>query len=397
MKEAFRYSSIKGTKVKINARRITSAWEARKLGPFFQANKQLYWVSPAKRNGYAVNPYFRNYPKGSRRRSLASLLNECARPGGESKVHELARETTKELMRERLNSKRKIEWHFIDRRVSAFPLGGDILSEVEKVDTEYWVVTPFGQMFRVDLALLGRKINGVRPLLGIIEFEGSHGFNHLRCMMLKSLGCPLIAVNIKGLQKEDISRAWSYRMLTQTSLTAPEGRRGNYIYLHEMLYPVYTNIPHHIRKDHKHEFIVFAGDGIFEELIEKLRELKYAFRLGDGQVLIQEARNGLGEAGRIVGRRWREYNRRRYIRVALDVPLERKGGIYLFHLAMANLLNAQYDTLVGYKYRREATGGDRRLWHRGDGSGGRLRIIQKHMSEPLRLILNELSSSKTAR
>jgi hypothetical protein len=394
MKEAFRYSSIKGTKVKINARRITSAWEARKLGPFFQADKQLYWVSPAKRNGYAVNSYFRNYPKGSRRRSLASILDECAKSGGEGTVHELARETTKELMRERLNSKRKIEWHFIDRRVSAFPLGGDILSEVEKVDTEYRVVTPFGQMFRVDLALLGGKINGVRPLLGIVEFEGSHGFNYLRCMMLKSLGCPLIAVNIKGLQREDISKAWSYRMLTQTSLTAPEGRRGNYIYLDEMLYPVYTNIPHYIREDQKHEFIVFAEDGIFEELLEKLRELKCVFLLSDDQVLIEEVRNGLAEAGRIVGRRWREYNRRRYIRVALDVPLAKRGGIYLFHLAMANLLNAQYDTLVGYRYRRDASGGNRRLWLKDDADGRHIRIIQKHMSEPLRLILNELSSGK---
>jgi hypothetical protein len=394
MKEAFRFSSIKGTKVKINARRITSAWEARKLGPFFQADKQLYWVSPAKRNGYAVNSYFRNYPKGSRRRSLASILDECAKSGGEGTVHELARETTKELMRERLNSGRKIEWHFIDRRVSAFPLGGDILSEVGKVVTERKVVTPFGRMFRPDVALLGAKINGVRPLLGIVEFEGSHGFNYLRCMMLKSLGCPLIAVNIKGLQREDISKAWSYRMLTQTSLSAPEGRRGNYIYLHEMLYPVYTNIPHHIREDQKHEFIVFAEDGIFEELLEKLRELKCVFCLEDDQVLIQQDGDGLAEAGRIVGRRWREYNRRRYIRVALDVPLEKRGGIYLLHLAMANLLNAQYDTLVGYRYRRDAPGGDERLWLKDDGNGGHVRIIQKHMSEPLRLILNELSSGK---
>ncbi len=65
---------------------------------------------------------------------------------------------------------------------------------------------------------------------------------------------------------------------------------------------------------------------------------------------------------------------------------------------MTSLLNCYYDTLVGYKYERGLFNRDEEpKWYgtiRNGHSFERIPIIQKHVSEPIGLILKLLSDNR---
>lgn len=193
-------------------------------------------------------------------------------------------------------------------------------------------------------------------------------------------------------------------MLLSTTATHPDGRRFNFIYLHEMLYPVYLDVPLKAVHDGRHQYIVFAKEDQFDDLLRRLRKLKekLGFLAEDDSVLIQpvnvtsdQARKMCENEGSIAGHNWRDFNERRYVRVVLGRPREKRGNVYLYHLCMARLINGYYDALVGYKYassvrNEQPTEPMWRVYY--PSKGDYVALLPKQVGQPVASILAELAS-----
>ena len=168
--------------------------------------------------------------------------------------------------------------------------------------------------------------------------------------------------------------------------------------IHNSLYPIYVNIPSEIRDDDKHQFIVFCKDERFESLVSTLKRYKKALNLSESDVTIQVVKVNINEPsslkmisneGSIAGREWRQFNTNRYIRIVKKIPKDKKGNLYLFHLIMARLNNAHYETLVGYKYRQGLNNEeyDNPIW---TTTSNKIQVIPKHLSEPIKFVIEHL-------
>lgn len=240
-------------------------------------------------------------------------------------------------------------------------------------------------------------------LLGALELEFTHEFAVLKCLLCKALGFPLLSVDIAEASEADISEEWCMSALLGTTATDAKGRRPNYVYLHEILYPVFMNVPPDIYRERRHQYIVFVCDDRFDKTVRWLKDLKT--RIGiptdDLSVLIQtvnatneQTTKMLENEGSIAGKNWREYNDHRFIRVVLDRPIEKRGSVYLYHLQMARLLNGYCDALVGYKYAPTVSNDnpDEPVWKpymvtRHDY----VPLLPKQVGQPVRSIFEELS------
>jgi hypothetical protein len=193
-------------------------------------------------------------------------------------------------------------------------------------------------------------------------------------------------------------------VLSETTTSSDDQRRRNYIYVHDSLYPVYMDVPSDLNKELRHQYVIFIRDENFESLLKLLNRLRESLGIVGNEVLIQpvpckndQMLTMLKNEGSIAGHDWANYNASRYIRVTLDRPVSKSGPIYRYHLAMANLLNAYYETLVGYKYRPGLYNEDPsdpvwQTWVVEDGRVKKIPIIQKHVSEPLGSIMTILES-----
>ena len=391
-------------KERIRAIDIKSPSDARKLGPFVDAiKKPLMWVNwskPRINTGKKTKPYFRHYPYGRNTKFKYRTLDEELiekKHFTESVLHRQAKNMIADYLKGLLKDGKQLEWSYVDRRASDFPLTGNLLSNVSSVITEYDYTTPFGIKYCFDIALLGRQLKKEPMILGAIELEKENRFGVLKCMISKALGFPLLSVNLDELQLENITDEWCRNVISETKMTSEDGLRRNYIYIHNLLYPVYINMPQEIRGGTKHQFIIFIHGDKIEELVTVLKSYKSFFGFRDDKV-IHISRVNLNKAekssnsmiqneGSIAGIDWEDYNKESYIRVSLDVPFEKAGSLYMFHLVMARLLNAHYETLVGYKYDRGRHNYeiDDPLWQRNH-----TRIIPKHLSEPIKPLIAHL-------
>lgn len=395
----------------VEATEIKSRADARKLGPFADSERRrVTWVkwSQIAKTGRWRRAHFRHLPKRNTesdvRKELSREFERREFAKAESLEHSSAKEHLAEYLRGLLAASRSLRWAFVDKRVSGFALTGDLLSDVIEVKTEYPIHTPFGKDYKLDIALLGPTIAKKPIVLGGIEIEFTHEFEMSRCLVCKALGFPLFCIDISESPTPVASPRWLESALIETTTSSEDQRRRNYIYIHDALYPVYMDIPVSIDKEQRHQYVIFVRENEFDRLLSLLIKLKQALGIEGNGVLIQPVHckneqmlSMLQNEGSIAGHDWANYNQTSYIRVSLDRPVQKSGNIYKFHLAMAAILNAYFETLVGYKYQLGKCNDEpaEPIWHvwvPDNGNAKKTPLIQKHLSEPLGSILSILES-----
>lgn len=415
MKSALRLYSWEGLQKEwIDAIKIKSHSDARKLAPFMdEYKKPLSWVNWSKPRAVSnkkTKPYFRHYPEGVKsKRKYITLHEELIEKAkiAETDTHLKAKQILADYLVRLIENGQELKWAYKDERVSDFSMTGDLLSGVKQIQTEYRYKTPFfDKEYKFDIALLGNIITKEPILLGAIEIEKENKFGLLKCLICKSLGFPLISVNIDELKLEDITDEWAKNVLSETTKNSSDGLRRNYIYLHNSLYPVYANIPDRFRNGNKHQFIISCKPEDLGKLANYLRSYQEKFNLSNEEAHIdtpkinrdnEQSVKMFKNEGSIAGKEWQEYNSDRYIRLTLKVPHMKSGDLYYFHLVVARLLNAHFQTLVGYKYSKGIVNDDiiNPIWVTDvydfeQKEYKQVRILQKQMSEPIQPIIDYL-------
>lgn len=414
MKEAYRLFSWAGIlQTQIKATEINSRAEARKLGPFFNENRHLVtWVNWHKRaDDTIVKAYFRDLPKNTiknQNKSLSLDFNSLLEEKQTSSIHNKVRDLFVELLTEYIQQNKEIKWYFKDKRVSDFSLSGNLLAEVVEVVPEYEITTTFGNKYRFDVALLGKKIVNKKIILGVIEVENTHRFEIEKCLISKSLGFPLISIDISETLESEINKNWCIQVLEESTKNSENSlRKKNFIDIHNVLYPVYLNIPSKLRENNvKHQYIIFTSDENFEKLFKLLQLLQKALQIKDTEVSVQKVRlnpnvetslTTFENEGSIAGLDWRKFNENQYIRLSLNIPFEKSGNLYLYHLAMASLINSYIESYTGYKYEKGIKNQDveQPLWIIKESylDTKEYRLLPKHLSEPIHFIFRELGLS----
>ncbi|OIJ44117.1 hypothetical protein [Massilia timonae] len=394
------------------ARDITSREHARKLWPLVTPSaphQLLTYVSPAFNEDDALirRGHFRTLPGGHPIDVAAHFDKEEAersRSVSESAEHACAKELIAAALANRLKSKRGMPWSFADSEASDFHLSGNLLLGAESVSTEMTVRTAFGSSYRLDVGILSKPI-GKKPLvLGGIEIERGHAFDGRKALIAKSQAFPLISVDITGMALDELTPQWANQALTATTASHSEGRRSTFVYLHDLLYPLYVQLPPMLGESGKsHQFLVFASDAELERLLAWTKRLAVSVGLRESQdfsiapvrAKSEQSEKMLLNAGEVVGPGWKEINSGQCLRITvrrpkslLDVPT------HLFHLTLAKLLLINTDSLVGYKYQNGIYNDDlgddvwvHSKWVPETKSYSRRRILPKRLAEPHSTIL----------
>jgi hypothetical protein len=411
MEEALRIHSWRGFLIdSIKATDIKSRADARKNGPFATLDKKrkVTWVSwsQIKKTQNWRRAHFRLHSpnlarKGNITEDIVSEIEGREVKKSESSKHFRAKTVVADYLKRILQKGAPAKWSFVDKRISSFPLSGNLMSDVVEIRAEYPIKTPFGKDYRLDIALLGEKINNEPLVLGAIEIEFNHEFEMLKCLMCKASGFPIVSLDIEATDEAELTAEWCQERLLETTVSSEDARRRNYIYIHDSLYPVYMDLPADIDKDRKHQYIVFIEDADFDSLLNLLNQLKKCLGLDDKRVLVQpvncvndQMQPVLRNEGAIAGNDWQKYNSTRYIRITIDKPITKSGPVYKYHLAMAKLINANFETLTGYKYKpgKKDYHPDNPLWittakHQDKSGFYEIAILPKHVSEPLGAIM----------
>lgn len=357
----------------------------------------MQWVGMYQRqDGTPVKSHFRKYsPKHYSVKKINQEFCDRINICNESPLHKKAKHTMKLFLQKLVNKKNDLLWHFVDKAYSRFMLKGNLLSDVLEVDDEVSVETPFGNKYTYDIALIGSLGDNDRIILGAIELELTHKAEISKILRCKTLGYPLITIDLSGISEHQITEDWCHKILVATTSNTEDKRRKNYIHIHKMLYSIYTNIPQEIRRRDKHQYLIFARDNENNRVRKELEQIKEKLHLSKKAVLIQPVplKNDqmitmFNNDGALAGKNWRDYNTHEYTRVTLEFPQSLKGNIYKFHLAMFSMLNSKYDTLVGYKYRIKITNDEHEVkyWEtpvKEDGKFIRKPIIPKSLSTPI--------------
>ena len=340
MDEAIVVFSRKGIfQTTIAARDVPSREHARKLWPLVSpsASRQMVtWVSPSFESGkLRRRSHFRVLPTQHTFNPKAHFDDEEAsrwRAVQESPEHRRAKELVAAELSRRLHAGLAMPWAFKDADASDYPLEGNLLLGADQVATEHPLETPFGSTFRLDVAVLGPPVQAEPMVLGGVEIELGHAFDGWKALIGKSLGFPLISIE--------------------------QGRRQTYIYLHDLLYPLYAQLPAFLDDEQRHQFLVFADDETLNKLVRWMNLLAEKLEYPKGTVAValvngknEQSRKMLERAGQVVGPDWSEFNDQRCLRLTLPRP---KGPADLqahrFHMTMARILLSHTDALVGYKY-----------------------------------------------
>lgn len=395
----------------ISASEVRSREDARKLAPFVDASKRrmVYWRRSsfdAASGKCTRRSHFVHFPKRKENNYSSNSIIDfdgVEKLKHASSIHTLVRDTIANVLQEMLKKGEPLTWCFRDRRQSDFSFSGNLLEGVISVEKEYRFQTPFNKEYRFDIALVGPKMGRQPIVLGAIEIELSHEFELEKCLLCKSLGFPLFSIDISGVNDNDICPKMCIDWLISTTANNPDGRRENYIYLHEALYPIYTDAPKHLFKENRHQYIVFVPDNEFEKTFKWLIALKEQSDISHKHknIIVQEvnARNAQAQKtmeseGSIAGFNWSEFNTTRYIRIVSDRPVEKSGALYFFHLRLARMLNAHVTALVGYKYQSGARNDrpEEDLWQAFcEKKRVKFRLLPKQVTQPVQIIIDELN------
>ncbi len=366
MDEAVIVFSRKGLfQTRITARDVRSREHARKLWPLVSpdALKQMVtWVSPTFENGkLRRHSHFRRLPADHTYNLRAHFDDEEGRRQRtvqESSEHRHAKELIAAELARRMDAGLAMPWSFKDVDASDYPLEGNLLLGADSVAIEHPLETPFGSRFRLDVAVLGPPVQTEPMVLGGVEIELGHAFDGRKALIGKSLGFPLISIDITEMTLAELTPEWAQQVLTATTRSHEQGRRQTYIYLHDLLYPLYAQLPAFLDSEQRHQFLVFADDATLHKLVHWMNVLADKLEYPKGTVAValvngknEQSRKMLERAGQVVGPDWKNFNDQRCLRLTLPRP---KGPADLrahrFHMTMARVLLSHTDALVGYKY-----------------------------------------------
>lgn len=353
-------------KLVIKARDVSSREHARKLWPLIDSsvNKQMVtFVSPSfNQNGKLLKrSHFRLLPKTNHYDIKKQFVQEEAqrvREVHESLEHKAAKNLIIAELNRRLSANLALTWAFKDERSSDYPFEGNLLLGGNKIEDEYPITTTFGCKFKLDIAILGQPISKIPLILGGIEIERSHAFDGRKALICKSLGFPLVSVDISEMTLEEINPEWARTVLSSTTRSNDDGRRQTYIYLHDVIYPLYAQIPAFIDNEQRHQYLVFSDDETLNKLIGWISKLSKILEYPNGAVtpaLVNgkstQSKKMLERAGDVVGTDWKEFNHHQCLRITLP---RSKGTADLqahkFHMTLARILLSCDNALVGYKY-----------------------------------------------
>lgn len=413
MDKALRIYSWKGFFVEeVAACSITSRGAARNIGPFVAQNKKslVTWVRPTWEKGRLKRrSHFRTLPgshfTGSVLKQLEDDINQEKIKKRSSTIHNLCRDTLAAALRKRIGT--NLDWHLVGKELSDFNFSGDFLRGVETIETEYPIKTPFETEYRLDIALLGPVIGNKRIVLGAVELELHHEFEHLKCLLCKCLGFPLVSIDISEFTAANATEDTLIRALLETTTTSDDGRRRNFFYLHPCLLPVFLDIPASILNESVHQFVIFTKNERYPRLFDYLKKLRDKLKLDPNEYNIAQVKSVgptgatmISNEGGIAGHDWQDYSSERYIRVSLPRPSTQNIENYFFHLVLAQLVNAHEPSLVGYKYEKRISNTDSEgpIWIKKkfkDGAWSEHRICPKHLSDPIESILGAIEGIGT--
>jgi len=414
MDEAIVVFSRKGIfKASIAARDVRSREHARKLWPLVSADgsrQMVTWVSPSFNNGkLRRRSHFRVLPAQHVFKPKAHFDDEEGsrwRAVQESPEHRRAKELVAEELSNRLNAGLAMPWAFKDEDASDYPLEGNLLLGADQVAIEHSLETPFGSQFRLDVAVLGPPVQAEPMVLGGVEIELGHAFDGRKALIGKSLGFPLISIDITEMTLAELTPEWAQRVLTATTRSHEQGRRQTYIYLHDLLYPLYAQLPAFLDNEQRHQFLVFADDETLNKLVRWMNLLADKLEYPKGMVAValvngknDQARKMLERAGQVVGPDWQEFNDQKCLRLTLP---RSKGPTDLqahrFHMTMARVLLSHTDALVGYKY---CNGVDNnhpeddvwvaKRWIADEKRFSEHRVLPKRLAEPVNRLIAVVS------
>lgn len=350
----------------IKSTEVKSREDARKIGPFCNSdNKLVYWVNWSTRSDKKkIRPYFRRYSDHDR--SLTHLHKHIAKEKIEidrqksTDIHQKIQNILLGAMEKLIKAGQPMPWYFKDERSTDFSLSGNLLSGVETVQKEYRIRPPFfNNEYRLDIALLGPKIYRKNIILGAVEIEYTHEVDLVKTLLCKALGFPLFTLNVADIDPELITEEWCIERLTETRESSIDGRRRNYVFIHNMLYPVYISGYDDWGMGDKQQYVIFVKEDEIQNLSKTINFLKSSLNLSDDEVKltpVNKNNNDRGSIsmfeneGAIAGDNWADYNSERFLRLVMKRPYSKEGGLYYFYLALTQLLTLHTNCIVGYKH-----------------------------------------------
>lgn len=392
---------------------ISSHEHARKLWPLVtsaEPRQLVTWVRPSFEDGKCKRrSHFRTLP-GARNLSVAQIFDQEERArfkaAKESLEHAQAKRMVADALQQRLASGRSMPWYFKDPGSTQYHLQGNLLLGAERIHLEEPVRTSFGCEYRLDVAITSTPINKKPILLGGVEIEWGHQFDGRKALIGKTQAFPLISIDISGMTLDEITPEWADMALTATTHSSDSGQRKTYVYLHDVLYPLYVQVPNGLIDDDRHQFLVFAPDNELSQLDRWAKQLQKLVGLKPSAMDVSiinaksdQSKKMLDNSGQVVGQDWQQVNARRCLRLTVQRPNPGDVASHLFHLCMANLLLAHTDSLVGYKYMTGIFNDDPQedvwlhpKWNAEMKRTDYYRILPKRLAEPRSRILRVLNS-----
>ena len=397
----------------VTARDIRSHEHARNLWPLVTPSvpRQLVtWVKPTFADGKLMRrSHFRTLA-GARSLSVTQIFEqeEAARRKAvsESPEHSAAKHMIASALRHRLQNGLAMPWYFNDPDSSQYHLAGNLLLGAGGIHVEELVRTSFGCDYRLDVVIASKRVTKNPILLGGVEIEWGHQFDGRKALIGKSQAFPLVSIDISGMTLDEITPEWADAALTATTYSSDAGQRKTYVYLHDLLYPLYLQLPHGLVKETRHQFLIFAPDDDLSQLekwAKKLQDLvglrKSAMAVSIVNAKSEQSRKMLENAGQVVGSDWQRINSQQCLRLTVERPSPVDVAAHMFHLGMANLLLSHSDSLVGYKYQTGILNDDptedvwkHPKWNPQTKQADYYRILPKQLAEPRSRILNILNT-----
>lgn len=397
----------------VSARDIHSREHARKLWPLVTPStpyQLVTWVKPTIINNKVTRrSHFRKLPDAINLGIPQFFKQEEAaryKASKESPEHSAAKRMVAEALRQRLHKGLAMPWYFKDQGSSEFHLAGNLLLGAESIHVEELVSTSFGCDYRLDIAIMSKPITKNPILLGGVEIEWEHQFDGRKALIGKSQAFPLISIDISGMTLGEITPEWANDALTATTCSSERGQRKTYVYLHDLLYPLYLQLPSGLVKESRHQFLAFATDDELSQLEKWAKKLQERLGLPKSAMAVsiinaksEQSRKMLENAGDVVGWDWRNVNGQQCLRLTIERPSPVDVVSHMFHLYIANLFLSHSDSLVGYKYMTGILNDDPNedvwrhpKWNPEKKRADHYRILPKRLAEPRSRILNVLNA-----
>ena len=380
----------------VPATNIKHRSEALDEGPFFDALRELvHWVCGGIcTNGRRILPYFRHGPQKGSPLNFQEALQIRADAYSESPVHRKAKTLCAEFVPCWREQRERLLWKEKRPRDSDFFFCGNWLSNVGKVQAEYPFMTSIGVEYIFDVVLMTFVKGFVNPfILAAVEFELTSRLTPWKVAICKAQGFPLLSIDLRGVAEREITTEWLFNMLQLAPSSQKKGPQRNYLFMPRLLYPAYLDLSNFIRRE-QHYLLVFATEQNLVTLEKALALLRTSLDLNEERVQIervsysQEPQLELGSEGTLV----EQYQSSFYLKVSLEVPMEKEGVIHLYHIGMAALLASHVECRVIYKYFDEAWNypPTNPFWYHDAH-----KVCPKELSYPLNLLKEFFHNSKT--